>query len=391
MLNKLLPPIVILALIGALVYGKMEFRQETSNLVQSSLAGQYEVKLSGAVYDLRPVGEGGEQLAGWAAVAEGAGFAGPLTVIAVFDTAGILQQGQVARHGETTLFYNLARPAELIRGLIGKSYAQIAQGNYQLDTVSGASATTGAVLTAIGQAAEVIGEAPFGFIPAKQSVQFEFGFAEVVVIILFLSGILAVKRKISYKAQLRFITQAAGLLVIGFWENSPISMVKITSFLLGYIPSLYTGFYWYLLLGGFVFSILLTGRNIHCRYVCPFGAMQRFTGLIGGADKSLPTAMALWARRIRNLLVISLLFYAFLSNNAGIAGYEPFGTAFTLNGTVLYWLLLVTVLTSSLFLRNPWCHYLCPIQSIAELLISVRRKLESLLSRNGNGEKTREI
>ncbi len=377
MINKLLTPIIVAALLFALVLGKKEARRESSRLVQSALDGQYTAELAGAVYDLYPAVGVDQELAGWAAVAQGTGYAGPVTVLAVFDTTGVLRQGQVARHGETTLFYSLARPAELIRGLIGKSYVRIAEGNYRLDTVSGASATTAAVLAAIERAAGKIGKVKFGFIAAERKKRFEFGLAELVVILLFLAGIIGAKREFSYKTQLRFSTQAAGLLVIGFWENSPISIAKITSFLLGYFPPLQSGLFWYLLLGGFVFSILLTGRNIHCHYVCPFGAMQRFTGLIGGAKKSLPATIALWVSRTRNLLVIVLLFCALWCGNAGIAGYEPFGTAFTLNGTVLYWLLLVVVLVSAIFLRNPWCHYFCPVQSAAEVLMALRIRMEA--------------
>jgi polyferredoxin len=165
----------------------------------------------------------------------------------------------------------------------------------------------------------------------------------------------------------------AGLLVIGFWENSPVTLAKITAILSGFLPDPRTSLAVILLLAGFVITSVLYGRNLYCLYACPFGAAQRVVGAIGGFRLKVPS----WAVRLmegaRNLVVFAALFMAFIALQPALASYEPFAALFALHGTTLQWLLLFIVLSASLLIRAPWCNFFCPMRTFELVILDTKR------------------
>jgi polyferredoxin len=164
--------------------------------------------------------------------------------------------------------------------------------------------------------------------------------------------------------------------VLGFWKDSPITLAKITKLLSGYFPDIRTGLALYLLIGGFIVTTFLYGRNIYCLYACPFGAAQRCVGVIGGRGFKLPAWSVRLMQRLLNVIVFVAVFIALLTLQPALASYEPFAVLFSLRGTTLQWLLLFVVLVVSLTIRtirNPWCNFFCPMRSAELLLKEVRR------------------
>jgi FMN-binding domain/4Fe-4S binding domain len=319
-----------------------------------------------------------KELLGWAATGTASGYGGPLLVVTGIDTSGNFVSAEVVEHRETYVFFKLARPETVFHKLKGKSILDIAERNYTLESISGATRSLEAVTGSINDALGKISAGRFGIDLPDPEYPLEFGLPEITVILLFAVGILAWSKKLKSAKKLRLASQAMGLAVIGFWENSPVTLAKIFSLLSGYFPDLRSELYWYLLLGGFAFSILIVGSNIHCRYVCPFGALQRFIGLIGGAHKKLAARVVSVLIVLRNYTVLVLLFIVLLNRNPGLASYEPFGVAFAFSGTTLLWFLFAVVLVFSLITENPWCHLFCPMQACAVFLKNTRRNVLEL-------------
>jgi polyferredoxin len=211
---------------------------------------------------------------------------------------------------------------------------------------------------------------------------FEFGVFELSIILLFAVGFGARYLRPSFSEGLRWATQVFALLIIGFWENSPITLAKITALLSGYFPDPRANLALYLLIGGFTLSILLLGKDIYCLHVCPFGAAQRFVNAIGGKRLGLP----LWSVRLmnqtRNLIVLAAIAAALAQAQPARASYEPFAALFALKGTTLQWFLLLIILIVSFFIRRPWCHYFCPMRSCERALLDIRQKSTVLIGSN---------
>jgi len=57
-------------------------------------------------------------------------------------------------------------------------------------------------------------------------------------------------------------------------------------------------------------------------------------------------------------------------------GFEVFGTLFDLIGTSVQFAALGLVLIAALFIKRPWCNYLCPIRPVVDLIRLVRQTVK---------------
>ena len=155
-----------------------------------------------------------------------------------------------------------------------------------------------------------------------------------------------------------------GMIVIGFIYTTPLTISLINKMLLGFWPDWHTHLYWYLLIGGILFSLTVANKNPYCEWFCPFGSAQECVGKIGGAKPySIPryTPFLKWFQRG---LALTAIIIALLYRNPGISSYEIFGTMFDLKGTIPQFFLLALVILVSLFVHRPWCRYLCPLKPL---------------------------
>ncbi|MFO7767646.1 MAG: FMN-binding protein [bacterium] len=352
---------VLVLLAGALWYGRSHRSLELAPHLQELFPGAERVEAAGKAWRVLD-GEG--RLLGWAGVGEGQGYGGPMLVAAGIDTLGRLVGGRVVEHRETPIFFRLLRPERYFDQVRGRRYENVDQDYEAVTGITGATRSSGAVVEGVRSSlAAVVREGLGGEVP-RDPRPFEFGTAEIVVLLLLFTAIAASRLGGTRRRRLRWLTQVTGLVVIGFWQASPITLAKITSLASGFFPDPRTELVFYLLAGAFLLTTLLYRRNFYCVYLCPFGATQRCVGVIGGMRLKVPVRIARAAAAGRNLLVFALAFAALVTLQPASVTYEPFSALFTLTGTTLQWLLLGGVLVGSLFLSAPWCTHLCPMRSV---------------------------
>jgi polyferredoxin len=179
------------------------------------------------------------------------------------------------------------------------------------------------------------------------------------------------------------------LVALGFIYNLPLTLSSINKFLLGFWPPWQTNLYWYLLIGGILFVFAADNKNPYCQWFCPFGAAQECVGVVGKARSySSSRYRGLFAWLLRGLVWFAILL-ALLFRNPGLTSYEIFGTLFSLMGSSLQFILLGLVLVASLFVKRPWCAYLCPITPIDEFIRMVREwSLEQWRTLRGNEKRS---
>jgi hypothetical protein len=201
-----------------------------------------------------------------------------------------------------------------------------------------------------------------------------FGFPELVLILLYIVGYLAYRERLPYHRYLHWGSLVGGLVFIGFWLKSPMSLEHINSFLMGYWPSWQTHLYWYLLIGGVLLPIILSGRSFYCSHVCPFGATQRILKTIGPKRITLPDRVDAALRWVQRTLVWLAVICALLARNPAVVRYEVSRTMFgPMTGLTWQFALLAVVLVASLVITKPWCNYLCPIRAITDFINLLRR------------------
>ncbi|MCK4771368.1 MAG: 4Fe-4S binding protein [Candidatus Latescibacteria bacterium] len=317
-------------------------------------------------------------LLGWAAAGRASGFGGHMLVVVGIDTTGEVAGAKVVEHRETPLFFRVVRSSEFFGAIRGRSFEKVNYEYSDIVGVTGATRSSEAIVAGVRNAITRVSGPKFGVHMPAPERPFEFGILEVVVLLLFTVAVAAARLPDSLREVLRWASQVTGLLVIGFWKNSPITIAKITSLMSGYFPDIQSNLSLYLLIAGFMLTVLVLGRSIYCTHICPFGAAQQIINLIGGKNIKLP----IWAARLmimaRNVIVFTAVVAAFITVQPALTSYEPFATLFALRGTVLQWLLLLVVMVTSLFIHRPWCNFLCPVRTCERVLQDIRRRSTGL-------------
>ena len=194
----------------------------------------------------------------------------------------------------------------------------------------------------------------------------------IVLLALFLFGLIARQKRFKPKKAARWISMLAGIGFLGFLLNKPFTLALINKILLGYWPKWQLELYWYILLGGIVFITLINNRNPYCDWFCPFGATQECLGIIGGAKNWISIRIQLYLRWLQRLIALSAILMALILRNPSVSSYEVFGAFFRLIGTNFLFILLAVVLIVSLFIRRPWCSYLCPLRPVTDFIKLLR-------------------
>ncbi len=363
---------VIVALSAALWYGRSRAAPAVLPHIHSIFPEASSVEQLNGLYTALAEDQ---TLLGWAATGTAPGFGGPLLVTVGVAPSGDLAGASVLEHKETPMFFHLVRAPDYFASLEGRSFDSL---DYRYDGVTGATLSGKALAASVKDGVSHIASDKFDVqLPATEQ-PFEFGLLELVIIALLAAGVKAQYLGRSVREILRWATQVSGLLIIGFWENSPITLAKITTLLSGYFPDLRSNLALYLLIAGFVLTLLLLGKDIYCLHLCPFGAAQRFINLIGGKKLALPLWSVRLMNRSRNVIVFVAILLALATAQPVRASYEPFAALFALRGTTLQWVLLFIILTVSLIVRRPWCHFFCPMRSCERVLLDLRQKGLSL-------------
>jgi len=315
----------------------------------------------------------GDTLLGYVAVGEADGYGGPMQVATFVNEEGLVMGTAVVSHKETPSFIN-----RVVEAGFGDQFEEkpVTDNFIVDDDVHG---VTGATYTAVGltnatklAAQTVAGEQLGMTVPEPQPIPIQFGIPEITVILLFAAGWIGHRRGFKYKKQLRWGMLITGMMVLGFWYNQPLTIGKINTFLLGYWPAWQTALYWYLLIGGIFLVATVDNKNAYCAWFCPFGAAQECMGAIGGAKYSAPRKYRrhlMWGQRGLAWLAIMI---AFLLRNPGVSSYEVFGTLFDFTGSTILFMILGIVMITSLFVKRPWCDYLCPLDPVYDIVRLIR-------------------
>jgi len=357
-------------LVGALAYGRTRSAPDLNTPVEEIFPGSQRIELQRGIHHV--YGEAGA-LMGWVGAEEANGYGGPMLLVVGVDTLGQVAGVRVVQQRETPVFWRMVRAPEYFRAITGSQFDSIDYEYQNVVAVTGATISADAIVESVRSSVARVAGVAFDVNLPLPPKPFEFGFLELTILALFAVGIVGHRLRGPIRRRLRWAGQLVGFLVLGFWENSPITLAKITAFLSGYLPDPRTGMAIYLLLGGFLLTSVFYGRNLYCLYACPFGAAQRVVGAIGGFRLKLPPWVVRLMEGARNVVVFAALFMAFITLQPALASYEPFAALFALHGTTLQWFLLFIVLTGSLLIQTPWCNFFCPMRTFELVVLDTKR------------------
>ena len=170
-------------------------------------------------------------------------------------------------------------------------------------------------------------------------------------------------------AALKYVTLVAAVAYLGFAKSQLISVVNVFSLVTGNLPVFRYSLAWYLFAGFTVVSTVLWGR-LYCGRICAYGALTQLLDRIVPARLRLevPPWLERHAAKVKYVLLGATLLYFLVTSDIAVYRYvEPFWL-FTLQSTTALWIGLAVLLVATVFVRNLYCRFLCPVGAALGLL-----------------------
>ena len=175
---------------------------------------------------------------------------------------------------------------------------------------------------------------------------------------------------------LRRITLLLSIAILGFWTNSLLSLSLFCNWLTNGV-SLAIQLPILIIAALSIILPLVTKKSFYCQYLCPFGAAQEFVGLIKAKDESQKSS-SIKANIykifsvLRKVILLSLLIIFALGVGLDLSVVEPF-PIFNYQsigfGVAIF---AAVILILSIFIKKPWCNYLCPTGTLLESFRNLR-------------------
>lgn len=378
-LERILAVLALGILIIAWLAGTFRAEADLAPFLKQALpkANYFEPSLGGNYSAWKD--EAKSQLLGYLAVGTANGYGGELKIVVAVSLDGKVMGLSVTEHKETASFFQRVLRSQLSASLKDKSHSDSFILGQDVDSVTGATYSSRALADSVRRAARKVAtrNLKLPVIP-EPSPPVVFGFPEAVLLVLFAVGIVGRSRQFKQRKTFRWISMLVGMGVLGFVYNRPLTLVFINKMLLGFWPGWRLNLYWYILLAGIVLIIAVGKKSPYCEWFCPFGSAQECLGIIGGAKRRIPERAHVLLRWFQRVLALSVIVLALLYRNPSVSSYEVFGAFFHLIGSSFNFALLGVVLIAALFLKRPWCSYLCPLRPVTDFIRLLRNWIQEI-------------
>ena len=169
--------------------------------------------------------------------------------------------------------------------------------------------------------------------------------------------------------KLKYLTLVVSVLYMGVYKSQLISITNIFSTLTGNLPIFSYSMAWYAFAAFTVVTTVLWGR-LYCGRICAFGALTQLIDAVVPARfrVEVPKALELRASYIKYGILSAAVGYYLVTREIGFYRYiEPFWM-FTFEASTALWIGLGVLLIASIFVRNLYCRFFCPLGAALGLL-----------------------
>jgi len=381
--------LALISLVGAWFFGFS--LQEDDNVEQffgelMEMAGEFRTLdfelieghslKDGYIYQVNCFETGGSL--GYVTASEGHGYGGSMTVMIAWSLDGAIESILVPVHNEDRPWWNALVTGNYFEQYIGRVYSEPLAIGDDIDAASGSTVSSVGVASGVRAGRQILSEQLGDPYPMPKE-PIEFGAPEFLLVIGI--GMVVTFRTVPRLRRvkwLRYLTLAFGLGVLGIWLSIPLSLANFVAWPLDAAPRLQTSFILYILFFGIVGLAVIFGRNYYCFWLCPYAAVQE--GLHLATANNIKPAMKWWRllRNTRYLLLWAVLMVAFILQNPAVTTFEPWNPLFSFIGSMDQWLLVAITILAAMFIYNFWCHYLCPVGAMMDLVLKVRKEVVNL-------------
>jgi len=369
--------LALVAIVTVIIAGILGIIRETGDIERDIALIVPEGSLT------KPKGEGRfivysietERLSGYITIESAEGYSGDMLVALLVDTLGTIEDIRVIKEQETPSFLAKVIRNGLLIQITGTSYSQLFESGNGIDIISGATYTSEAIIECARKGTRLIAESELGLeVPEEYRTRFTAGIPELALILLYIIAFTGIYTHFKYKKMLRWFTLIAGLVILGFWFSVPLTLSRINLFLMGFWPDWHDNLYWYILVPGFVIIVLVTRKNVYCSWICPLGCIQDGLGLMGPAKSRFSGKVNNVMKWIQRGIAWGAILLALYYRNPVQVNYEIFGVSLSLTGATYLFAMTGIFFIASVFIKRPWCNYLCPITPVSDILQTLTRR-----------------
>lgn len=171
---------------------------------------------------------------------------------------------------------------------------------------------------------------------------------------------------------LKYVTLVAAVGFFGLYSSSLVSITNVLGTLTGTVPLHVESLAFSGLILFTVISTVLWGR-VYCGRICAFGALTQLIDAI--VPKRFQFEVPATFERRAGYIKYAILFgaigtYLLTHENAFYRYIEPFWM-FSFEASTVLWAGLAILLVASIFIRNLYCRFLCPLGAALGLLSSL--------------------
>jgi NosR/NirI family transcriptional regulator, nitrous oxide reductase regulator len=168
---------------------------------------------------------------------------------------------------------------------------------------------------------------------------------------------------------LKWITMGIAVIYLGFAKSQLISVVNIFALTSWNLPVFRHNLVWYFFAIFTVVTTILWGR-LYCGRVCAFGSLTQLMDKVVPARirVDVPRRIERHASLIKYGLLAATVLYFVVTRDISIYKYvEPFWM-FSLTGSTALWIGVAVLLLATVFVRNLYCRFLCPVGAFLGIL-----------------------
>ncbi len=169
--------------------------------------------------------------------------------------------------------------------------------------------------------------------------------------------------------RLKWITMAVAVVYLGFARSQLINVVNIFGLTSMNLPVFRYNLAWYFFAIFTLVTTILWGR-LYCGRICAFGALTQLMDRIVPAKLrvEVPRRIEQHASKIKYALLAIVVLYYVGTKDISIYRYvEPFWM-FSLRASTGLWIGVAVLLVATVFVRNLYCRFLCPVGAFLGLL-----------------------
>jgi polyferredoxin len=185
-------------------------------------------------------------------------------------------------------------------------------------------------------------------------------------------AVLAMVSFLRKSVPLKYVTLVVSVLYMGIYKSQLISVVNVFGAITANLPVFSYSMAWYAFAIFTVATTVLWGR-VYCGRICAFGALTQLIDAVVPRrfQIEVPAKLEQRAGYIKYGILIAAVGYFLATREIAFYRYiEPFWL-FTFDATPVLWTMVGVLLVASIFVRNLYCRFLCPLGAALGLVSSV--------------------